>query len=69
MKLILGFIMFIVLVAVTGGVYLFVRKADQKQNDRAWLKGVPGKLSVWLRSTGERLLKAFGSKTDATIAV
>ena len=66
MKLIFGFIVFVVLVAVTGGIYLFVRKADGKLADRTWLKGVPAKITKFLTSTGESLFKVFGSKREAT---
>lgn len=67
MKLILGFIVFIVLVAVTGGLYLLVRKADQKQTDRAWLNSLPGQINKLVKAVGEYLSKVFGSKTDATV--
>jgi len=63
MKLIFGFLLFVIAVAITGGLYLFIRKEDGKQSDLQHLRSLPRRIAERFQSFGEYLTKLFGTKS------
>lgn len=62
MKLIFGFVLFVVLGAVTGGLYLSLRKADDRKSDLEALSKLPGKIVESVQKGLDYLSKLFGNK-------
>ena len=65
MKLIFGFLLFVATVAVTGGIYLIIRKPEQKKTDLKKLLGLPSKIAQRLQRLGDYLVARFGSKLES----
>ena len=62
MKLIFGFLLFVVTVALTGGLYLVIRKPEQKKTDLEKLLSLPSKIAQRLQRLGDYMVARFGSK-------
>jgi hypothetical protein len=67
MKLIFAVLMFVAGVVVTGGVYLFVRKPDQKKSDFEKLQSVPNWLAQRVHQIGDYLSGLLRSKPGTII--
>ena len=65
MKLIFGFLLFVATVAVTGGLYLIVRKEDDKKCDLQRLYSLPSQIARRVQLLGDYLFNLFGSKPEA----
>jgi hypothetical protein len=59
MKLIFGFLLFVATVAVTGGIYLIIRKPEQKKTDLKKLLGLPSKIAQRLQRLGDYLVRLY----------
>jgi hypothetical protein len=66
MKLIFGFLLFVATVAVTGGIYLVIRKDDDKKSDLQRLYSLPSQIAQRVQSLGDYLFNLFGSKPEAS---
>jgi hypothetical protein len=66
MKLIFGFLLFVATVAVTGGLYLVIRKEDDKKCDLQRLYSLPSQIAKRVQSLGDYLFNLFGSKPEAS---
>ena len=67
MKLIFGFLLFVATVAITGGLYLVIRKEDDKKSDLQRLYTLPSQIAKRVQSLGDYLFSLFGSKPEAAI--
>ena len=67
MKLIFAVLMFVAAVVVTGGLYLFVRKDEQKKSDFEKLQSLPNWLAQRVHQIGDYLSGLFRSKPGAII--
>ena len=65
MKLIFGFLLFVAIVAITGGLYLIIRKEDDKKCDLQRLYSLPSQIARRVQSLGDYLFSLFGSKPEA----
>ena len=65
MKLIFGFLLFIAIVAITGGLYLIIRKEDEKKCDLQRLYSLPSQIARRVQSLGDYLFSLFCSKPEA----
>jgi len=69
MKLIFGSLLFLAAVATTGGLYLAIRKPEQKKTDLEKLLSLPSKIAQRLQRLGDYLVARFGTKlTDQPTA-
>jgi hypothetical protein len=59
MKLIFGFLMFVAAVAITGGLYLSIRKAERKQADLEKFTSVCSQIANRLQQFGDHLVKLY----------
>ena len=59
MKLIFGFLMFVAAVAITGGLYLSIRKPERKQADLERLGSVCGQIANRLQRLGDYLGRLY----------
>jgi hypothetical protein len=59
MKLILGFLMFVGAVAITGGLYLAIRKPEQKKADLERLGKVCSQITNRLQRLGDYLVRLY----------
>ena len=59
MKLIFGFLMFVAAVAITGGLYLSIRKPEQKQADLEKLIGVCSQIGNRLQRLGDYVVRLY----------
>ena len=57
MKLIFGFLMFVAAVAITGGLYLSIRKPERKQADLEKLISVCSQIANRLQQFGDYLVR------------
>jgi len=65
MKLIFGFLLFVAIVAITGGLYLIIRKEDEKKCDLQRLHSLPSQIARRVQSLGDYLFSLFCSKPEA----
>ena len=66
MKLILGFLLFAVTVALTAGLYFVIRNPVQKKNDLDKLLSLSRQIANRLRQFSDYLFKLFGPKSEAS---
>ena len=59
MKLIFGFLMFVAAVAITGGLYLAIRKPEQKKADLERLDSVCSQIANRLQRLGDYLVRLY----------
>ena len=59
MKLIFGFLMFVAAVAITGGLYLSIRKPERKQADLEKLISVCSQIANRLQQFGDYLVRLY----------
>lgn len=59
MKIILGFLMFVAAVVITGGLYLFIRKPEQKKSDMERLASVFNQISHHVRKIDDYLASIY----------
>jgi len=59
MKLIVGFLMFVAAVAVIGGLYLAIRKPEQKKADLERLGSVSSQIANRLQQLGDSLVRLY----------
>jgi hypothetical protein len=59
MKLIFGFLLFVAAVAITGGLYLSIRKPERKQADLEKLSGVCSQIAQRLQRLGDYLVRLY----------
>lgn len=59
MKLIFAFLMFVAAVAITGGLYLSIRKPERKQADLEKLIGVCSQIGNRLQRLGNYLVRLY----------
>ena len=59
MKLIFGFLMFVAAVAITGGLYLVIRKPAQKRTDLEKLESVCRQISYRIRQIDDYLARIY----------
>jgi hypothetical protein len=59
MKLIFAFLMFVAAVAITGGLYLSIRKPERKQADLERLGSVCGQIANRLQRLGDYLVRLY----------
>ena len=67
MKLIFSILFFVTAVALTAGLYLAIRKPEQKKTDLAKMKCLFGQIAQRIQQAGDYLSSLFGSKPKATI--
>ena len=65
MKLIFGFLLFVATVAVTGGLYLIIRKEDDKKCDLQRLYSLPSQIARRVQSLGDYLFQPLRLKLEA----
>jgi hypothetical protein len=58
-KLIFGFLMFVAAVAITGGLYLSIRKPERKQADLEKLISVCSQIANRLQQFGDYLVRLY----------
>ena len=59
MKLIVGFLMFVAAVAITGGLYLAIRKPEQKKADLERLGSACSQIANRLQRLGDDLVRLY----------
>jgi hypothetical protein len=59
MKLIFAFLMFVAAVAITGGLYLSIRKPERKQADLEKLGSVCSQIANRLQQLGDSLVRLY----------
>jgi len=59
MKLIFGLLMFVAAAAITGGLYLAIRKPEQKKADLERLGSVFGQIANRLQRLGDYLVRLY----------
>lgn len=67
MKLILSTLFVVTAVVLTAGLYLAIRKPDQKKTDLEKLQILLGQIAQRIQQAGDYLSSRFGSKPEATI--
>ena len=67
MKLILSTLFVVAVVALTAGLYLAIRKPEQKKTDLAKLQCLLGQIAQRIQQAGGYLSSLFSSKPEATI--
>jgi Mn2+/Fe2+ NRAMP family transporter len=67
MKLILSTLFVVAAVVLTAGLYLAIRKPDQKKTDLEKLQMLLGQIAQRIQQAGDYLSSLFGSKPEATI--
>ena len=68
MKLIFGALLFVAAVAITGGLYLVIRKPNQKKSDLERLSGVSSQVAHRLQQLGDCLVKLYTSSLARAIS-
>jgi hypothetical protein len=68
MKLIFGFLMFVAAVAITGGLYLVIRKPEQKKVDLERLGTVCSQIANRLQWLGDYLVRLYTVTVARVIA-
>jgi len=66
MKLILSTLFVVAVVALTAGLYLAIRKPEQKKTDLAKLQCLLGQIAQRIQQAGGYLSNLFGKRPEAT---
>lgn len=66
MKLIFAVLMFVAAVVVTGGLYFFIRKDEQKKSDLEKLQRLPSRIVQHVQQVGNYFSNLFDSRPEAT---
>ena len=67
MKLIFSMSFFVAAVVLTAGLYLAIRKPEQKKTDLEKLYSLNRQIAQRVQQAGHHLSNLFGSKSEATI--
>jgi hypothetical protein len=59
MKIIFGFLMFVAAVVITGGLYLVIRKPEQKKSDMERLASVFNQIAHYVRKIDDNLARIY----------
>lgn len=65
-KLFVSALAFLALVIMTGGIYLFVRKGDDKKSDLARLRNLPVKTREYINEIGRYISELFATKNESS---